>query len=273
MEWWRTSFKASVFHTIPELLRKARSHAASHVPVTTAFRNDSRRSGVCCEFYGRMSSPVESIDYDTLGKEIDWLFSNGARGIVMAMVSEVLRLSGREREELAARSCALARGRGPATISVGAESSHAAEGLARRAEACGTGALMAIPPVATRAPAEELAEYYRRLIEAVRIPVIVQDASGYVGQTMSIAFQAELMDRFGPERVWEKGNVSYPEEDTPQGGVISPLFSNIHLHEVLDKWFVESVQPACGGGPSWCDGPMTLSWALSGWRMFTRSSG
>ena len=41
--------------------------------------------------------------------------------------------------------------------------------------------------------------------------------------------------------VWEKGNVSYPDEGTPQGGVISPLLSNIYLHEVLDKWFVESV--------------------------------
>ena len=35
--------------------------------------------------------------------------------------------------------------------------------------------------------------------------------------------------------VWEKGNVSYPDEGTPQGGVISPLLSNIYLHEVLDK--------------------------------------
>ena len=74
--------------------------------------------------------------------------------------------------------------------------------------------------------------------------------------------------------VWEKGNVSYPEEGTPQGGVISPLLSNIYLHEVLDKWFVESVQPACGGrAPSWCDMPMTLSWASSAWRMFRKSSG
>ena len=47
--------------------------------------------------------------------------------------------------------------------------------------------------------------------------------------------------------VWEKGTVSYPETGTPPGGVISPLLSNIYLHEVLDKWFVESVQPACGG--------------------------
>ena len=45
--------------------------------------------------------------------------------------------------------------------------------------------------------------------------------------------------------VWEKGDVIYPKEGTPQGGVISPLLSNIYLHEVLDKWFVESVQSAC----------------------------
>ena len=32
----------------------------------------------------------------------------------------------------------------------------------------------------------------------------------------------------------EEGNVSYPDEGTPQGGVISPLLSNIYLHEVLD---------------------------------------
>lgn len=41
--------------------------------------------------------------------------------------------------------------------------------------------------------------------------------------------------------------MSYPEEGTPQGGVISPLLSNIYLHEVLDKWFVQCVQPACSG--------------------------
>ena len=58
---------------------------------------------------------------------------------------------------------------------------------------------------------------------------------------------ARLVAKWLKAGVWEKGQVCYPKEGTPQGGVISPLLSNIYLHEVLDKWFVESVRPACGG--------------------------
>lgn len=46
----------------------------------------------------------------------------------------------------------------------------------------------------------------------------------------------------------QEGTVlSYPEEGTPQGGVISPLLANIYLHEVLDKWFVQQVYPRLSG--------------------------
>jgi retron-type reverse transcriptase len=41
----------------------------------------------------------------------------------------------------------------------------------------------------------------------------------------------------------EAGNVRYSENGAPQGGVISPLLSNIYLHEVPDDWFVTAVQP------------------------------
>jgi group II intron reverse transcriptase/maturase len=47
--------------------------------------------------------------------------------------------------------------------------------------------------------------------------------------------------------VLEGGERSYPERGTPQGGVISPMLSNIYLHEVLDKWFESEVKPRLRG--------------------------
>ena len=47
--------------------------------------------------------------------------------------------------------------------------------------------------------------------------------------------------------IMEEDRLTYPTEGTPQGGVISPLLSNIYLHEVLDRWWVEMVQPVLRG--------------------------
>jgi RNA-directed DNA polymerase len=47
--------------------------------------------------------------------------------------------------------------------------------------------------------------------------------------------------------VLEAGAVRRSEEGTPQGGVISPVLSNIYLHEVLDVWFDKVVKPRLAG--------------------------
>jgi dihydrodipicolinate synthase/N-acetylneuraminate lyase len=158
----------------------------------------------------------ESIDFGTLERELTWLFDRGADGIVMAMVSETLRLSSDEREALAAAACRIGRGRGAVVISVGAESAHTAERFARQAATAGAHAVMAIPPISIGLSDDELLRYYERLIRAVPIPVVVQDASGYVGRPMSIALQARLLDEFGDR-------VLYKPEAAPIGPRLTAL--------------------------------------------------
>lgn len=56
-----------------------------------------------------------------------------------------------------------------------------------------------------------------------------------------------IIDKWLKAGVWEAGSISYPEKGTPQGGVISPMLSNIYLHEVLDLWFEKEVKTRLRG--------------------------
>ncbi len=47
--------------------------------------------------------------------------------------------------------------------------------------------------------------------------------------------------------VQEQGQLSYPKSGSPQGGVVSPLLSNIYLHHVMDMWFETVVKPRMKG--------------------------
>jgi RNA-directed DNA polymerase len=47
--------------------------------------------------------------------------------------------------------------------------------------------------------------------------------------------------------VMEDGTVTFPTAGSPQGGVISPVLSNLFLHYVLDNWFEREVKPRLHG--------------------------
>src|SRR5437660_9252995 len=139
----------------------------------------------------------DQIDLASLRREIDWAFAQGADGLGTGMVSELLRLTGEERIALAEHLVQMTAGRGAVFAAVGAESSPQALAFARAAFRAGCDALMAAPPVTTRLPEAALVDYFRRLAEEIDLPLIVQDASGYVGQAIPLAVYVQLLERYG----------------------------------------------------------------------------
>ena len=146
----------------------------------------------------------DSIDNASLEREIDWAFQSGADGICTGMVSEILRLTAEERINLTPRLVELAAGRGVVIASVGSESRKQACHFACEAERAGCDGVMAIPPISTALPDSETRSYFEAIADSIALPVIVQDASAYVGKEISLDVCAELLDRYGPDKIMFK---------------------------------------------------------------------
>jgi len=50
-----------------------------------------------------------------------------------------------------------------------------------------------------------------------------------------------MIDKWLKAGVLEEGQWSRTEQGTPQGGVVSPVLSNVYLHYVLDEWYERDV--------------------------------
>lgn len=162
-------------------------------------------------------SDDDTIDFDSLKKEVDWAFEQGADGIGTGMVSEVLRLTADERLELALRLVEITAGRGAVFMAVGAESTKQSLAYARSAERVGCDAVMAVPPLTTKLTDSALVAHFCTIAEQISIPLIVQDASSYVGQAIPHAVYLKLLDRYGSEKILFK------PEAAPNGPNISLL--------------------------------------------------
>jgi 4-hydroxy-tetrahydrodipicolinate synthase len=100
------------------------------------------------------------------------------------------------------------QGRAFTVISVGAESIREAIDFAHHATGLGASAVMAIPPVATALSGAKTIEYFAAIAGDISIPLVVQDASSYVGAAIDLSVYLELLARFGEHRIFFKPEAS-----------------------------------------------------------------
>ena len=69
----------------------------------------------------------------------------------------------------------------------------------------------------------------------------------FLDQRVTDGVVRKMIDKWLKAGALDKGVLTRTTGGTPQGGVISPLLSNIYLHYVLDEWFEVTAEPKLKG--------------------------
>ena len=144
------------------------------------------------------------VDVDDFQRQVDYMYEVGVSGIVLGQVSELMRFNTPERHRLVELSVATSADRGQVIVSTGAESTKNAVDYTRQAQSAGADCALVMHPSTTALDDREMLAYYTTIIECVDIPIMVHHAKSYAKQPLSLECQAELLRRFGPERVMFK---------------------------------------------------------------------
>ena len=115
------------------------------------------------------------VDEASLRNLIEFNIAGGVHGVGVANGSELFKLSEAERALVVRVVVEAVRGRVPVVISTGAPGTDVSVAFSKAAEDAGADAVMLMPPSFMPVAAEGMVEYYRRVSEAVRIPVFMQD--------------------------------------------------------------------------------------------------
>ena len=156
-----------------------------------------------------------AFDMASMARQIEFCIGAGADGLVYPVLgSEFMFLSDQERRDLVA--FVVKQGAGRIAIIAGVAGASAAIAVEQAAHAADVGAdaVIAMPPYVAVASPEQIFDYFKRIAEAARIPVIIQHAP--LGPGMNIAFLKRLLA--------EVAHINYiKEEMDPSAHHISEL--------------------------------------------------
>jgi 2-keto-3-deoxy-L-arabinonate dehydratase len=137
-----------------------------------------------------------ALDLESQLRLVRFLLDAGAHGLgLFGVASEGYTLADDERRTLLKAIVAEVGGRVPVVASTGHTGTDVAVALSREAESLGADALMVLPPYFLKPDADGAYVYFKAISDAVRIPIMVQDAP-----LMSLVpLGADLLARMGRE--------------------------------------------------------------------------
>jgi len=183
----------------------------SHANRWAAFTAPEAASRAFQGIFAILQTPFDlkdRFDEEDLDREADFCARAGAHGLVWPQVyGEFYALSEEERKRGAEIIARAAKGRSAVVIGVQAPTKEMAVQFARHAEEKGADAVIAIPPFLGHVTLETVADYYRAIAGAVKLPVFIQNSGGEWGPALSTEFVIKLA-RENPRLGYVKEEVS-----------------------------------------------------------------
>ena len=128
--------------------------------------------------YPILSMPFDEkgrIEVEDLRREVEFAIAAGVHGLGIAMASEIFKLSEAERDLATTTVVEQSRGRAKIVVNTGAPGTDLAVQYSRRAQELGADAVMVIPPTTIPTTSVQVREYYRRISDAISVPIFIQD--------------------------------------------------------------------------------------------------
>jgi len=115
-----------------------------------------------------------SVDIPALKRLVNWQIEQGIHGLIpLGSTGEFLSMTEDERIAVIETCVRETKGRVPVLIGTGAEWTDNAVAYARQAESLGADGIMVIPPFYSSPTEDELFEHYRRIGEAISLPIMI----------------------------------------------------------------------------------------------------
>lgn len=147
--------------------------------------------------YNILSTPFHpdgSLDEVSLSRLVEATIAAGVDGItVLGVAGEAQKLSDAERRRVVEVVMETVGGRVPVIVGISRDGTDAAIAASREAEAMGAAGVMVAPPTFLQ-PGPALTEHFRRIGEAIRIPIVLQDYPPVNGVTLSPQAMADLVE-------------------------------------------------------------------------------
>ena len=200
------------------------------------------------------------VDFDGLGKLVDWQIEQGIDGIVsVGTTGESATLDVEEHIAVIAATVKAASGRVPVVAGAGGNATSEARDLTRAAEAAGANALLQVTPYYNRPSQEGLFRHFEMIARATRLPIILYNVPARTGcdlltdtvsrlaeidnvvgikdATGNLARGTELIARVGNRLTVLSGDdaTAFPLYALGARGVIS-VVSNVTPRAMSDMW-------------------------------------